>query len=572
MTYQDAPFAPGDAQPTISLSRRDLAKAAGATGAGGGGLARTGGIMALGTIASRATGFLRTVALAAAIGTGALGDGYNVANTTPNILYDLLLGGVLTSVIVPVLVRASKEDADGGEAFTSSLLTLIFLLLGVAVAVGLLAAPLIIKVYLAGDVPGQADLATTFLRWFLPQILFYGVGATIGAVLNVRRSFAAPMFTPVLNNLVVIGVCIGFVYLLKPRPPTVATITGTQTTLLAVGTTAGVVVMTVALLPSLAKVGFRYRPRLDLRNPRLLTALRLAGWTFLFVAVSQAGYVVVVRLGTAGTAYTVYSYGYIIFQLPYAIIGVSVITALLPRMSGHAADGRPDLVREDLGEGIRTAMVAILPAALFLLALGRPIAVTVFQHGAVGAADATAIGDTISAFAVALVPFSMFQLQLRAFYAHQDTRTPALTSIAIVASNIAAAALLAEIVPAEHRAVALALAFCLAYLVGVVITSALLRRRLGGIDGHQTIRLMTRVALAAGVGAVLASALAAAVRSLVGDGWIGSGLALVLAVGLGGWVFGLVASRMGITELTSLTGSVFGRLGSVGRRLRPQKS
>jgi putative peptidoglycan lipid II flippase len=419
-------------------------------------------------------------------------------------------------------------------------------------------------VYLAAG-SAERELATTFLRWFLPQILFYGLGATIGAILNVRRSFAAPMFAPVLNNLVVIAICVAFVLLLKPRPPTVGTVTGAQTTLLAIGTTAGVVVMTLALLPSLAKVGFRYRPRLDLRNPRLTTALRLAGWTFLFVAVSQAGYLVVVRLSTGATAYTVYSYGYIIFQLPYAIIAVSVITALLPRMSSHAADNRPDLVRADLAEGMRMSMAAIVPAALFLLALGRPVAVTVFQHGAVSMSDAVRIGDAISAFAVALVPFSLFQLQLRAFYAHQDSRTPALTNVAVVASNVGAALVLVALVPAEHRAVALALAFCFAYTIGVVVASTLLRRRLGGLDGHRTLRLMTRAALAAGIGAVLAAALAAAVRSLVGDGWIGSGFAIAVAGGLGGWLFAVLAGRMHITEFTTLTASVLGRLGRLGR-------
>jgi putative peptidoglycan lipid II flippase len=549
----------------MPLARRTRATPAkGPDGAAG--LRRASGVMALGTMASRATGFLRTVAIAAAIGTGALGDAYNVANTTPNILYDLLLGGVLTSVIVPVLVRASKEDADGGEAFASSLLTLVAVGLGTMAAISVAAAPLIIKIYLAAG-GAEQDLAVTFLRWFLPQIVFYGIGATIGAILNVRRSFAAPMFAPVLNNLIMISICIVFVFLPGPRPASVGTITGTQTAVLAGGTTLGVIVMTLALLPSLRAVGFRYRPRLDIGDPRLRTATRLAGWTLLYVAVSQAGYLVVVRLSSGQTAYTVYTYAYQVFQLPYAVIGVSVITALLPRMSAHAAQGNAGAVRDDLAGGLRLTGVAIVPAALFLLALGQPVAVAVFEHGAVSHADALEIGDALSAFSVALVPFALFQVQLRAFYAHQDSRTPALVNIGVVATNIVAGVTLAALVPDGTRAVALALAFAIAYLVGVATMVALLRRRLGSLDGYRTVQLLTRVSVAAGVGAVTAAFTCWGVRAVAGSGWLGSALAVAVAGALGGGLFVSVGTRMGIAELTSLRRTVAALARRFGGRL-----
>ena len=532
-------------------------------------LGRASGKMAIGTIASRATGFLRTVAIAAAIGTGAVGDAFNVANTTPNILYDLLLGGILTSVVVPVLVRASKEDPDGGERFASSLLTLMTILLTVAVGLGMLAAPMIINLYMNAG-PDQQELATSFLRWFMPQIVFYGLGATIGAILNTRQSFAAPMFTPVLNNLVVIATCLVFIFLPGPRPPTTDGMTDTQIYVLAGGTTLGVVVMTLALLPSLRAVGFRYRPSLDLRHPGLRTAARLAGWTLLYTVVSQLGYLVIVRMSTSTTAYTIYTYGYQIFQLPYAIIGVSVITALLPRMSSHAAQGQSDLVRADLSTATRMTITAILPAALFLLALSEPIAVAVFRHGAVDLDDAIRIGETLSAFAVALVPFSLFQVQLRAFYAHQDSRTPALVNIGVVATNVLGVFILSATVPEEHRAPALALAFAFAYLVGLTATTVLLRRRIGGVDGNRIARVMTRVAITAGAGAVIASVIADGLRSLVGEGSISSAFAIVVAGLVGLVVFVLVGLRTGVHELNALARIVMDRFG--GKRAGGQKA
>jgi putative peptidoglycan lipid II flippase len=521
-------------------------------------LGRASGTMAVGTIVSRASGFLRTVAIAAAIGTGAVGDAYNVANTTPNIVYDLLLGGVLSSVLVPVLVRVSKEDSDGGERFASSLLTIVTLALGATVIVGMLAAPLIVKVYLAAG-GGEQTLAVTFLRWFMPQVLFYGVGATIGAILNVRQSFAAPMFTPVLNNVIVIGTCVAFIFLPGPRPPEIGHMTGTQTTVLALGTTLGVVVMTLALIPALRTAGFRYRPRLDLRHPALRQAGRLAGWTLLYVMVTQLGYLVIVRLSSGKTSYTIYTLGYQIFQLPHAIIAVSLITALLPRMSAHAAERRYDLVRDDLSTGMRLTAVALVPAALALLALGQPLAVAIFNHGATSYQSALTIGDVLAAFACALLPFSLFQLQLRAFYAHQDSRTPALVNVGVVATNVVGAVVLSSVLPGRDRAVGLALAFALSYTVGLAVSTALLRRLLGNVDGTRIARLITQVTVAGGLGAVAASVVASGIRELIGRGAVGSAIGVVFACLVGGVVYVIVVLRMRLPELNALVATMRNR-------------
>jgi putative peptidoglycan lipid II flippase len=248
-----------------------------------------------------------------------------------------------------------------------------------------------------------------------------------------------------------------------------------------------------------------------------------------------------------------------------------VITALLPRMSAHAAAGQLDEVRRDLSTGMRTACAAIVPAALFLLALGQPVAVAVFRHGAVTYADAVRIGDALSAFAVALVPFALFQVQLRAFYAQADSRTPALINIGVVATNVGAALALVRLTPAEHRAVALALAFAVAYLVATAATALLLRRRLGGVDGARTVRMVTQVCIAAGIGAVLAAFLAWAVRAAVGEGGLGSALAVAIAGAAGGAAFVSIATRMGVTELTGLTSAVSGRLGGLRARARGRR-
>lgn len=523
--------------------------------------------MALGTLASRVTGFLRTAVIAAAIGSGLLGDAYNVANTTPNILYDLLLGGVLTSVVVPLLVQAAGRDPDGGTAYTQRLLTVVLLGLGAATALAMLAAPAIVALYARGFTADQAALATTFTRFFLPQIVCYGLGATIGAVLNTRNRFAAPMWAPVLNNVVVIAAGLTFAWLAGAHGGDRTRLSGTEQWVLGLGTTAGIVAQTAALLVALRATGFRWQLRFDLRNTGLGQAGRLAGWMLVYVAASQIGYLVVVNLATSaahgsavGTGYSPYTYAYTLFQLPHAIVAVSVITALLPRMSRHAVAGQLDRVRADLSTGTRMAAVALVPASVGLLVLGVPVAVVVFGRGATGVAGAEFIGSVLAAFAVGLLPFSAYQLQLRAFYALRDTRTPAIIGVALNAVLIAVDALLYVALPPSQRVVGLALGFGVANWVGLAVSTVVLRRRLGGVDGPVVVRTVVRLLVAAGAGAVPATAVFVAVRSSLGLGPASALLAVSGGSVLGGAVFAAAAVRMRVAEVVALRTALGARL------------
>jgi putative peptidoglycan lipid II flippase len=529
------------------------------TRSGSGGLGRTSGVIAAGILASRVSGFARTVVLAAALGVGALAQAYTVAYTVPFVLYDLLLGGLLTSVVVPVLVQAAKDDPDEGQAFAASLLTLIGLGLGAAVLAAAAGAPLLVDLYLA-EGGRQADLATAFLRLFLPQVALYGVGAALGAVLNTRGRFGAPTAAPVLNNLLVIATALVFIALPGPRPPTPDGITTTQVLVLGLGSTGGVLLMTLALLPSLRAAGFRYRPRLEWRHPGLRRAVRLAGWMLVYVVTGQVGFLVVVRLASDTTSLPTYSYAYQIFQLPHAVLALSVITALLPRMSRHAADGRPELIRKELSTGVRLAAVALLPSALGLVVLGRPLAVAVFDHGATSAAEAARIGSALMAFGVALPFYSAFQLQLRAFYAMQDSRTPALVNLAVVGTNLATAVGLAALLPDRLRAVGLAAAFGLGYAAGLALTTRLLHRRLAGLDGPRVRRTLARVLVAALPAGAAAGLVAAGVRAVAGGGPVPAGAAVALGGTAGAAVYAAAALRLGIPELSLVLGRMAGRL------------
>jgi putative peptidoglycan lipid II flippase len=537
----------------------------------GSSLLRSGAIMAAGTIVSRVTGFLRTAVLVMALGTAALGDAYNVANTVPNIVYDLLLGGILTSVIVPLIVQSRERDRRYGEEYEQRLFTGAVIFLAVLTIMAVLLAPLFIGLYGHDFSPEQRDLAIMFARFFLPQIFFYGVGAFAGAMLNARRRFAAPMWTPVLNNIVVIG--IGIVFLLittgKVDP---ATITEEQKQLLALGTTGGIVLQTVALWPSLRAAGFRWRPRLDFQHGEIGIIGRMAGWTLVYVIGTQAAFAVITALSTAagdrgiregvtyGVGFTPYFNAYQLFQLPYAIVGVSVITALLPRMSTHAADDRRELVKSDFSSGLRLSSVIIVPSAVLMLVLGDEVATVLFAHGNTSHADALMIANVLRAMAVALVPYSAYQLMLRVFYAYRDTRTPAFISLITVTTNIAVAFVMFAVLPTEKIIVGIALGVAIANTVGALVCWGVLRWRLGGLDGRRILTAHVKLGIAVVPTLIFAFAIHEIFGTYIGKSFAPATIALVTG-SVGGGLMYLVAARLlRVAEVETLMRTIARRL------------
>jgi putative peptidoglycan lipid II flippase len=531
------------------------------------GLGRSTRAMAVGTIASRGTGLLRNVVLVAVLGLETVGAAFNVANTAPNIVYELLLGGVLTSVVVPLLVRAAKEDGDEGQAYAQRLLTLVVVVLGGASVLLVLAAPWIVDLY-ADDLSREGrELATVFARYFLPQVLFYGIGAVLGAILNTRGRYAPPMWAPVLNNLVVITTGLVFLAVRSGSALTPESLTPGQLALLGIGTTLGIVAQTVALVPSLRAAGFTLRPRWDFRALGLRRVRSLAQWVLLFVAANQLAYLVVVNLATddalvrAGRGYPSYVYAFLLFSLPHAVVAVSVITALLPRMSRAAADGRTDDLRASLNRGLRLTAAVLIPAAVAFLVLGRELAVLVFARNEVSVDDARFMGVLLGVFALGLVPFSCYQLQLRAFYAMQDTRTPTLINFVVNATLVGMGTLLYVLLPNRYEVLGLAAGHACSFLAGLVVCSAVLSRRLGGLDLFTVVRTAVRCLLAAAVPGLVALAVAALVERQLGRGPLGAGVSLVLGGAVLSIGYVLATRRLRVPEVGEVAGPVLRRVG-----------
>ncbi|WP_440581940.1 murein biosynthesis integral membrane protein MurJ [Streptomyces flavofungini] len=520
--------------------------------------------MAFGTVVSRATGVIRQVLQAAALGTGLLASTYNTANTVPTSLYTLLIGGALNAVLVPQLVRSRAQDPDGGTAFEQRLITLVVCVLGVGTALAVWAAPQMVGLYMR-DTPGNHEafeLTVVFARFLLPQIFFYGLFAMLGQVLNAREKFGAMMWTPVLNNVVLVAM-FGMYLGLMTVPDSVRDIGAAHVRLLGIGTTCGIAVQALALVPFVRAAGLRFRPRFDWSGTGLGKSVRAARWTLLLVLANQAALTVVSNFANAadqrlphdGVGYTAYSYAQTIWLLPQSIVTVSLVTALLPRMSKAAAEGRTADLRAELSRALRVTGTVIVPAGFFFLAFGQQTAELLFAHGTSDAGATEPLGHMLQAFGLGLIPFSAQYLLLRGFYAYEDTRTPFWMATTIAGLNIALAAACHWLLSPRWAVTGMAAAYTVSYVIGLLITARLLRRRLGGyLDGRRLARTYGKLTLASAGAGALGWAAARAGGEAAPTGTVSTALALAaggvtMAVG-----YLLLARLFRIPELRLLPG------------------
>jgi putative peptidoglycan lipid II flippase len=533
-------------------------------------------VMAAGTIVSRLTGFMRTLVMAAAIGVGTLNDSYQVANVLPTMIYVLVGGGALNAVFIPQLVRAMKNDDDGGEAYANRLLTLVVSLLAAVTALCVLAAPLLVRMMsptIAAD-PQRMEVTVTFARYCLPTMFFMGLHVVLGQILNARGKFGAMMWTPVLNNIVIIATFGAFIWAFGGFTESgvkAETITPEGIRLLGVGTLLGLTVQALAMLPYLRDAGFKMRLRFDWKGHGLGKAAGLAKWTFFFVLANQLGMIVVTQLATSagsvaekagytGTGITAYNYALLLWQMPQAIITVSVMTAVLPRISRSAHDGDAAAVRDDISYGLRTSAVAIVPCAFAFLALGVPMATLLYAGS--GAEGARSIGFVLMAFGLGLIPYSVQYVVLRGFYAYEDTRTPFYNTVIVAVVNAAASGACFLVLPARWAVVGMAASYGFAYAVGVGIAWRRLKNRLGGdLDSSHVLRTYARLGMASVPAAAAGGGVAFVVMRELGSGAVSSLAALagggIVLLG----VFFVAAKRMRIEELNAMVAMVRGRLG-----------
>ncbi|TNC44216.1 murein biosynthesis integral membrane protein MurJ [Mumia zhuanghuii] len=572
-TAQEAPLAvsEADAVHEVTQTSEAVAEAERRTSTG---LLSASVLMAAGTIVSRMSGFVRSALIFAAIGSSLNADIFTGANTIPNALYILLAGGIFNVVLVPQLVRAMKNDSDGGEAYAQRIVTLGLLVLGIATVVLVVFAPLLVRVVFDGrlfDPGNESALSSAYalMRYCLPQVFFYGAFVLVGQILNSRGRFGPMMWAPIANNLISCVVLVTFLLVYGGSNGSDGFSNG-QELLLGVGSTVGIAVQALILLPYLKAAGFRYRPRFDFRGVGLGHTLRLGAWTLAFILVNQVMFVVVTRIGTsagllavangepdpAGT--TVYASAFLITQVPHGVITVSLVTATMPLISRLAAQGDFAAMRSEIRSNIRLVLALIAPIAAAVLALAGPLGTVVASWGAMTGRTET-VSVTIAAFAPAIIFFSLHYMSLRGFYALEDTRTPFFLQVVLAAVNIGLAVSLTAQVEADGISSMLALSYGAAYLVGSLLAITMLSRRIGAIVDWSAVGFVTRLVAACllALAAILGSAeLLAGPLGIEGDGKVDAMLAIVVFGGLGAVTYLVAAWLLRIREVTSVVRTV----------------
>ena len=491
--------------------------------------------MALATLVSRITGFIRIVLLAAILG-AALSSAFTVANQLPNLIAALVLEATFTAIFVPVLARAERDDVDGGAAFVRRLVTLATTVLLAATILSVIAAPLLVRLMLGADPKVNQPLTTAFAYLLLPQVIFYGLSSVFMAILNNRNVFGPPAWAPVVNNVVAIAT-LGL-YLIVPGELSVDPVrTGNAKLLvLGIGTTLGVIAQAAVLLLAIRSERISLRPLWGI-DDRLRRFGTMASAMVLYVLISQIGLVVGNQIASTAAASgpAIYNYSWLVLQLPFGIIGVTILTVVMPRLSRNAAADDVPAVLADLSLATRLTMVTLIPVVAFMTISGPAIGSALFAYGKFGEVDANYLGMAIALSSFTLIPYALVLLQLRVFYARDEPWTPILIIVAITVVKIAAS-LVAPHLTTDPELVAgyLGAANGLGFLAGAVLGHLLLRRSLRPPGGRLLDTAVIRTMAATASASLLAALVAVGVdrlldlRALTDQGGAGSMVRLLI--------------------------------------------
>jgi len=572
-----APPAPVEDRSRLRAPEPDTPDTPGSTGTSGvasdADVVRAGGSMAIATLVSRITGFLRNLLIAVTLG-GAVGSAFNTANTLPNLITEVVLGAVLTSLVVPVLVRAEKEDADHGTAFFRRLFTLSASLLIVVTVISVIAAPLLTRMMLDADGEVNVVQSTSFAFLLLPQIFFYGIFALFMAVLNTRGIFRPGAWAPVANNVVSIAVLL--LYMLLPGELGETAPSGVMdphVLLLGLGTTLGVIVQAAIMVPPLRRAGVDLRPLWGI-DERLKQFGGMAVAIVAYVAVSQLGYIITTRIASLydAAAPLIYQQHWLLLQVPYGIIGVTLLTAIMPRLSRHAADGDDRAVVGDLSMATKLTFIALIPIVVFFTAFGPDIGVALFAYRNFDTESGILLGLTLSFSAFTLLPYALVLLHLRVFYAREEAWTPTFIIAGITATKIVLSLLAPMVASSPSRVVVLlGAANGFGFVAGAVIGALLLRRKLGHLGTRSQLHTTVWASAASLIGVAVALFVDWLLPSLTGLGSFG----VLIRVGISGIVFliatGVALSFSGLPEVQNL-GRAFARIPGLSRFVRPDQS
>lgn len=444
-------------------------------------------VMAVFTVVSRATGFVRLVVVAAVLGTSYLGNTYESANTIPNILFELFAAGVLQSVLIPIMVDAVDHSPEDAERTAGVILGAMLALLAAVVAAGIVAGSWVMGMLVSGVEDAAIRAAEvqlgTFLLWFfLPQLFFYAASMVASAVLNATGHFWQPVFAPTVNNVVVIATYAVFAVLRQGQAPSLQLSTP-EKLVLAIGTLAGVVAFCAVPVVALRRQGFRLRPSFRLRDPVLRRLARQGAWAAGFLAASQVLLVAVLYLanGSEGGV-VVYQLAYVLFMLPVSLFAVPMFTTAFPDLARAVRKRRWIDFGGEVGRISRSVGLLSIASVGALCALATPLAhVLALGHASQRVVE---VAGAIVGFSIGVPGFAMMLLLTRVAYSYQDTRTPTLVNLGVTVLGVVAMAALVAVVDDAERITVVGVGYGVAQLGGAAVLGLAVRRHVHAAGGR----------------------------------------------------------------------------------------
>jgi putative peptidoglycan lipid II flippase len=507
--------------------------------------------MSIGTVLSRITGFLRLWAMAVALGVTITAKGaipiasaFNISNNIPNMIYELVAGGILSSLFIPIfLEKLGSHGAEGAHRFANTLFTLVLLVLGVVALFGTLFPDIFVRTQTFTVPAADAQLAVYLFRFFAVQIIFYAWTALTTGVLNSYRRFFAPAIAPLFNNVVVIVALLGVYVPLRDIRPDLAIIA------LGVGTTLGVVALFAAQAPALRGVGFHLRWSLDLKDPALAKMARKGAWLLAYVAVNMVGisFRNAFATSTMRDGSAVLGYAWTWYQLPYGVLAVSYLSAVFPELSRAAGSMDWEGFKGYLTRGLRVMAILMLPAVAILLATGTQL-VTLFRFGKFGADAVPLVAAVLAGWTAGLFFFAAYMLVLRAYMAMQDTRTFAITNIPMTMLQIGLYATLTHLFVGSYGLVGIALGDSIYFIAHTTVLLVIMRRRIGGFDFAHVLDGWANAFDGAALGGLAAWAVVLTTTQ-IGSTAAGNVARLVLSASAGLFVAYAVLHRRGLDEM-----------------------
>ncbi|HEY1755289.1 MAG TPA: murein biosynthesis integral membrane protein MurJ [Bryobacteraceae bacterium] len=515
-------------------------------------LVRSAGVVSLAVFMSRITGLLRESVMASLFGAGLTYDAFMLGFRIPNLTRDLFAEGALSSAFVPIfseyLTNRSKEEAARLVNLVASAL---FLIVGVVCAAGVIFAPVLVHLLAPGfaAVPGKFELAVTMTRIMFPFLLLVALAAQAMGVLNASNKFGVPALASTFFNLgsVTFGILLGVV--LGP------TLHLSRIEGMAIGVVLGGALQLCWQLPSMYRLGYRFRPELHWSDPGMVRILRLMVPAILGNAAVQINVMVNTnfastisdpRTGHDGPVSWL-SYAFRFMQLPLGLFGVAMASATLPSISRSAAAGRLDEFRKTLSHSLGMVLLLTLPSSVGLVVLGKSIIGAIYQHGKFNLYDTKQTALALSCYAIGLSGYAALKVLSPAFYALGDARTPMLVSLASILINFAAASTMTRFLGLGHAG--LALSTSAVALFGFVVLFLILRARIGGIHGRALAAQLAKVGAASLAMAGVVALSSRFMAQHAGVSQLGRLADLAVSIPLGLTVFYGICRALGVSDI-----------------------